>query len=187
MVSAIALLWNHAAPISGMKDGYYYIGSGKILGIPMPIIIMLVVLLLGGFILKKTKFGRSVFALGGNKEAARACGINVDKNIILTYIISGLCAALAGIVLSARVRAATAIAGQGYELDAIAAVALGGASMSGGVGTMRGTLLGVLIIGLLKNGMDLVNIQSYYQDLFQGAIIIIAVLIDVKVSLKSKK
>lgn len=178
-----ALVFNNGSPVPGLKESYNIIGAGKLFGIiPYPIIIFLIVLVIGGVVLKKTKYGRHVYAVGGNDMAAKACGLNTKGLTISVYVISGLCAAIAGIVLSARVKTATAIAGDGYELDAIAAAVLGGTSLSGGVGTMWGTLIGVLIIGLLNNGMTLLNVQSYFQDIIQGIIIILAVFIDVNMS-----
>lgn len=179
VASGGALLFRNGSPIPGLKEEYNVIGAGTFLGIPLPICVFFVVMLLGGFILRRTKFGRHIYAVGGNAMAARACGIKDKTNKVLVYVISGLCAAISGIVLSARVRTATPIAGSGYELDAIAAAVLGGTSLSGGIGNMWGTLAGVLIIGLLNNGMDLLNIQSYIQDIMQGIIIIVAVYIDV--------
>ncbi len=179
MASGAALLMRNGSPIPGLKEEYNVIGAGSFLGIPLPIIIFFVILLAGGFVLKRTRFGRHTYAVGGNPLAARACGIKDRSITIWVYVISGLCAAIAGIVLAARVRTATPIAGSGYELDAIAAAVLGGTSLTGGIGNMWGTLAGVLIIGLLNNGMDLLNIQSYIQDIIQGFIIIAAVFIDV--------
>lgn len=179
MASGAALLLRNGSPIPGLKDEYNVIGAGTLLGIPLPIYIFFAIMLLGGFILRRTSFGRHTYAVGGNPLAARACGINDRAVTVWVYVISGLCAAVAGIVLSARVRTATPIAGSGYELDAIAAAVLGGTSLTGGIGNMWGTLAGVLIIGLLNNGMDLLNIQSYIQDIIQGFIIVAAVYIDV--------
>ncbi|MDR1511156.1 MAG: ribose ABC transporter permease [Synergistaceae bacterium] len=178
-----ALVFNNGAPISNLKDSYNIIGAGKFAGvIPYPIIIFMAVLAVASFVLKKTPYGRYVYALGGNEKAARACGLNTNILKVSVYVIAGLCAAMAGIVLSSRVKTATAIAGQGYEMDAIAAAVLGGTSLSGGVGNTWGTLAGVLIIGLLRNGMTLLNIQSYFQSIIQGAIIVLAVLIDVNIA-----
>lgn len=179
MASGAALLLRNGSPIPGLKDEYNVIGAGELFSIPYPIYIFFAIMLIGGFILRRTKFGRHTYAVGGNPLAARACGIKDRKTVISVYVISGLCAAIAGIVLSARVRTATPIAGDGYELDAIAAAVLGGTSLTGGIGNMWGTLAGVLIIGLLNNGMDLLNIQSYIQDIIQGLIIVAAVYIDI--------
>ena len=185
MAGGAALVFNNGSPIPGLKDSYNQIGAGKLFGvIPYPIIIFLIALIIGGIVLKKTLFGRYIYAVGGNETATKACGLNTRKLITSAYVISGICAAIAGIVLSARVKTATAIAGEGYELDAIAAAVLGGTSLSGGVGNMGGTLVGVLIIGLLDNGMTLLNVQSYFQDIIQGLIIIIAVFIDVTMNKK---
>ncbi len=184
--SGAALLFRNGSPIPGLKDSFNDIGAGSLFGIPMPIIIFFVIMLIGGFILRMTGFGRHTYAVGGNALAARACGIK-DKSItVWVYVVSGLCAAIAGIVLAARVRTATPLAGDGYELDAIAAAVLGGTSLTGGIGNMWGTLAGVLIIGLLNNGMDMLNIQSYIQDIVQGAIIVAAVLIDVNTNRESR-
>lgn len=182
--SGAALLLNNGSPISGLRDSFNVIGAGTVFGIPMPVIIFLIMALIGAVILKKTKYGRYVYAIGGNMEAAKACGINTMLVNMSVYVISGFCAAVAGIVLAARVRTATPIAGDGYELDAIAATVLGGTSLSGGIGSIWGTVVGVLIIGLLNNGMDLLNIQSYVQDIAQGVIIILAVLVDVNTNKK---
>ena len=185
MAGGAALVFNNGSPIPGLKAAYNQIGAGKLFGvIPYPIIIFLIVLAIGSITLKKTLYGRYVYAVGGNETAAKACGLNTKALIVSVYVISGVCAAIAGIVLSARVKTATAIAGEGYELDAIAAAVLGGTSLSGGVGNMWGTLIGVLIIGLLDNGMTLLNVQSYYQDIIQGFIIILAVFIDVTMNKK---
>lgn len=184
--SGAALLFRNGSPIPGLKDSFNTIGAGSVLGIPMPIIIFFVIMLIGGFLLRKTSFGRHTYAVGGNPLAARACGIKDRSITVWVYVISGLCAAIAGIVLAARVRTATPLAGNGYELDAIAAAVLGGTSLTGGIGNMWGTLAGVLIIGLLNNGMDMLNIQSYIQDIVQGVIIVAAVLIDVNTNKESK-
>lgn len=184
--SGTALLFRNGSPIPGLKDSFNNIGAGSLFGIPMPIIIFFVIILVGGFILRKTSFGRHTYAVGGNALAARACGIKDKSVTVWVYVISGLCAAIAGIVLAARVRTATPLAGDGYELDAIAAAVLGGTSLTGGIGNMWGTLAGVLIIGLLNNGMDMLNIQSYIQDIVQGVIIVAAVLIDVNTNRESR-
>lgn len=185
LASGGALLYNNGSPIPGLKDSFNVIGAGTLMSIPYPVIIFTIAVIVGIIILKNTRFGRYVYAIGGNDMAAKACGIGVSKINIAVYVISGFCAAISGIVLAARVRTATPLAGEGYELDAIAAVVLGGTSLTGGIGSIGGTIIGVLIIGLLNNGMDLLNIQSYVQDMVQGAIIIIAVLVDVNTN-KSK-
>lgn len=179
LASGAALLYNNGSPIPGLRDSFNVIGAGTCFSIPYPALIFLTAVIVGAVVLKNTRFGRYVYAIGGNAKAARACGIGTAAIHISVYVISGFCAAVAGIVLAARVRTATPLAGEGYELDAIAATVLGGTSLTGGVGSIWGTIVGVLIIGLLNNGMDLLNIQSYVQDMVQGAIIILAVLVDV--------
>lgn len=159
-------------------DVLAYIGNGYLFGIPFPIILMIVVFIVGFFILTQTTFGRYVYALGGNEDATKLSGVNTDRVKILVYTISGFLAAVAGIIITARLSSAQPTAGNGYELDAIAAVVLGGTSLSGGVGSILGTVTGALIIGVLNNALNLMNVSSYYQLLAKGVVILIAVLID---------
>lgn len=173
-------VYNNGMPVINVSDTYGVIGGGYVAGMPIPILIFIAMILLGIFILNYTKFGRYVYALGGNEQAARVSGINVTKIKVAVYGISGLLASLAGIVLSSRVMAGTVVAGTGYELDAIAAVAIGGTSMAGGSGSIIGTTAGVLIIGVMNNGLDLLNISSYYQQIIKGIIIVAAVYFDVR-------
>ncbi|MBN1468712.1 MAG: ribose ABC transporter permease [Fusobacteriaceae bacterium] len=161
-------------------DIFFKIGNGYIFGIPNPIIIMILVFAIGYFILMYTSIGRYVYAIGGNEEATKLSGINVDRVKMFVYGISGLLAALSGIIITSRLSSAQPTAGNGYELDAIAAVVLGGTSLSGGVGSVLGTLVGSLIIGILNNSLNLLNVSSYYQLLAKGLVILIAVLIDRK-------
>jgi ribose transport system permease protein len=171
-------------PISaGYEKGGLFlseIGNGQILGIPNPIVIMIVVFLLGYVLLTQTTFGRYVYALGGNEEATKLSGVSTDRIKITVYAISGLLAALAGIIITARLSSAQPTAGTGYELDAIAAVVLGGTSLAGGVGTILGTVTGALIIGVLNNALNLMNVSPYFQLLAKGVVILIAVLLDRK-------
>ena len=155
-----------------------YIGNGYLFGIPFPIILMIVVFAIGFFILTQTTFGRYVYALGGNEDATKLSGVNTDRIKILVYTLSGFLAAVAGIIITARLSSAQPTAGSGYELDAIAAVVLGGTSLAGGVGSILGTVTGALIIGVLNNALNLMNVSSYYQLLAKGVVILIAVLID---------
>lgn len=157
-----------------------YIGNGYLFGVPFPIILMIVVFAVGFFILTQTTFGRYVYALGGNEDATKLSGVNTDRVKILVYTISGFLAAVAGIIITARLSSAQPTAGSGYELDAIAAVVLGGTSLAGGVGSILGTVTGALIIGVLNNALNLMNVSSYYQLLAKGVVILIAVLIDRK-------
>lgn len=173
-------LYNDGRPVNDLSSQFNFLGGGKILGVPVPVIIFAVVIFVGWFVLNKTKFGRYVYAVGGNSSTAEASGINVKNILTKTYMLSGLLAAISGIVLTARVETATVIAGTGYELDAIAAVVIGGTSMTGGKGKIGGTIIGVLIIGILSNGLDLMGVPSYYQQIIKGIIIIAAVLFDKK-------
>jgi ribose transport system permease protein len=144
--------------------------------VPVPVIIMIVVALVAGFVLTRTRFGRSVYSVGGNREGSRLAGISVDWTLVIAYIISGILAGLSGIILTARLALGTALVGQGYELDAIAAVVVGGASMSGGVGTVLNTVLGAFIIGFLNNILNLTGVAAYPQMIIKGVIIVAAVI-----------
>lgn len=165
-------------PLISSDLGYRAIGNGAVAGIPTPVVVMVVVYFVFWFILERTKFGRHVYAVGGNMEAARLAGINVKRVLLAVYTIGGAAAGLAGIIFSARVLSAQPTAGQSYELDAIAAVVLGGTSLMGGRGRVIGTLVGALIIGVLTNGLVLMNVPFFYQLIVKGVVIVIAVAID---------
>ncbi len=154
-----------------------YIGGGKIAGIPTPAIIMLVFFPIVAFFLKKTTAGRTVIAVGGNKDAVWLAGLNVKNNMLLVYILSGFFAALAGVILASRLGIAQPNVGVGYELDAIAAVVIGGGILGGGGGSVLGTFGGVFALGLINNLLNLFNVQSYYQQIIKGLIILVAVLV----------
>ncbi|WP_312653393.1 ribose ABC transporter permease [Aminipila sp.] len=156
------------------------IGSGYIFGLPIPVYIMIIVFVIAYYILRHLRTGRYVYALGSNEEATIYSGVKTDKVKLFVYGASGLLAALAGIIVTARLGTASPTAGEGYELDAIAAVVLGGTSMSGGVGTIGGTAIGALIIGILNNALNLLQVPSYYQNVAKGAVILFAVLLDRK-------
>ncbi|MGF6990721.1 ribose/xylose/arabinose/galactoside ABC-type transport system permease subunit [Lachnospiraceae bacterium PF1-21] len=173
-------LFNGGRPINDLSTQFNFIGGGSVVGIPVPVIVFCVIVLLGWFLLNKTRFGRYVYAIGGNETTAKVSGIRVNSIYIMVYTLMGVLSALSGIVLSARVETATVIAGTGYELDAIAAVIIGGTSTSGGRGTIIGTIIGVLTMGVLSNGLDLLGVSSYYQQIVKGFIIIGAVLLDKK-------
>jgi len=175
-----SLVYTSGRPVTSLTKSFQKIGSGFIFGIPIPIYLLVLVAAIAFFILKYTKFGRHVYAVGGNETAARASGLNTNRIKILVYMISGVLAGLVGMVLSARVNSASPIWGVGYELDAIAAAVIGGTSLSGGVGNIPGTIVGALIIGIISNGLDILNVSSYYQQIIKGLIIIIAVLSDRK-------
>lgn len=176
----LALILSNGMPVAGVSETFITLGRGEILGLPVPILIFLIVFLITSVVLKKTKFGRHVYAIGGNEQAALVSGININRTKIMVYIYGGILTGLAGVLLAARVGAGQPNAAVGYELDAIAAVVIGGVSFSGGIGTAGGTLLGVLIIGVINNSLDLLNVQSYYQQIIKGFIIVAAVLLDRK-------
>jgi len=177
-------IYNDGMPIASLSPGFRTIGIGMWevvagYGIPVPVIILLVTYLVFWFILRYTTFGRAVYAVGGNEKSAKTSGINTRRVVFSVYAISGLLAALAGLILTARTSSALPQAGIAYELDAIAAVVIGGTSLSGGVGSLTGTMIGALIIGVINNGLDLMGVSSYYQQVIKGAIIVAAVLLDV--------
>lgn len=174
------LVFTDGKPIDAGSEAFAVLGQGYELGIPVPIYIMAAVVGLAYYILGHTRFGRYVYAIGGNEEAARLSGLRTGLIKIAVYAVSGLVAALAGILLTSRLSSAQPTAGAGYELDAIAAVVVGGTSLSGGSGRITGTLVGALIIGILNNALNLTNVSSYYQMIAKGAIILIAVLLDRK-------
>jgi ribose transport system permease protein len=171
-------IYTEGQPISGFGDGFRYIGAGSFLGVPVPIIIFVLVLMIAAVVLRDTRLGRYTYAIGGNEEAVRLSGINVDRFKIAVYAIAGLTAALGAIILTSRLNAAESIAGAGYELDVIASVVIGGTSLMGGRGSVWGTLIGALLIGTINNGMNLLTIPSYWQLVVKGSIIVGAALLD---------
>lgn len=171
-------LYTKALPISPLPENFKFIGSGYVGPIPFPVIIMVVVLIIGYLTLTQTQIGRYVYAVGGNEEAARLSGINVDRVKIFVYILSGFLSALAGIILAARLGSGDPKSGVMYELNAIAAVVLGGTSLMGGVGGISGTILGALIIGVLENGLILLHVDPFIQDVIKGVVILVAVFLD---------
>jgi inositol transport system permease protein len=173
-----ALLYSDGRPVSGTHSGYNFIGQGEFLGIPIPILILVVIAVLAHVMLNNTRFGRYIYAIGGNEQAARVSGLNIDRVKIGIYTLAGMLAGLAGIVLSARISSGQPGLGVGYELDAIASAVIGGTSFSGGIGTVWGTMIGALIIGTLNNGLDLLNVSAYWQQIVKGAIIVVAIIID---------
>ncbi|QUJ67849.1 ABC transporter permease [Photobacterium sp. GJ3] len=178
MARGLTYIYNDGMPISNLNPAFRFIGQGVVFGIPMPVILFLTVFLICWAVLRFTTFGRYVYAVGGNPKAARTSGIQVRTMTFSVYAISGLLAGLAGLILSGRTSAALPQAGGAYELDAIAAVVIGGTSLAGGVGSVVGTLFGALIIGVLNNGLDLLGVSSFYQQVVKGAIIILAVMLD---------
>lgn len=175
-----AMVYSDGKPYLIKDKTFLFIGQGKVGPVPMLVIILLIVCILGLIILETTTFGRYIFAIGGNKNAAKLSGVKTQKMEMLVYLISGLCCGIVGLMLSARISSGQPTAGEGYELDAIASVAIGGTSMNGGMGSLRGTILGFLIIGLITNSMTMLGIDSFYQDIVKGLIIILAVFLDMK-------
>jgi len=171
------LVYTDGRPITGLPSFFAFLGRGYIGNIPFPIILMLAIFVLAYIILKLTRFGRYVYATGGNINAARASGIKVDNIIISNFAISGFLSGLTGIVLASRLNSAQPTAGMGYELDAIAAVVLGGTNLFGGEGELWGTLVGAFIMGILNNGLNMLNVSSFYQQVVKGIVILIAVTV----------
>lgn len=178
----LTLVYSDGKPITGLSQGGWFelFGRGYFWIFPVPVLTMLIAFAVLYFILKKTTFGRYTYAIGGNEEAAKLMGIQVNKVKIMIYSLSGLMAALAGIILTSRLNSAQPTAGTSYELDAIAAVVLGGTSLSGGRGWIVGTLIGALIIGTLNNGLNLLGVSSFFQLVVKGLVILFAVLADRK-------
>ena len=180
IVRGYTLVYTDGRPITGFSEGFRDIGSGYVGIIPIPVIIMILIFIGAWLLLKKNQFGRYVYAIGGNEEAARLSGINTKKHLIGVYGIAGLLAAVSGIILTSRLNSAQPTAGMAFEMDAIAAVVLGGTSLAGGRGTIVGTLVGALIIGVLDNGLNLLNVSSFYQQVAKGVVILLAVIMDRK-------
>ena len=174
----LALVISGGFPISDLPAGFRWLGAGKVAFIPAPVLVVLVVCVVLHVFLTRTAVGRDIYAIGGNKQAAILCGIPVNSRLTLVYALSGALAGLAAIVLAGRMNSGFPLAGSGAELDSIAAVIIGGASFFGGVGTVSGTLVGALIIGVLRNGLNLLDVSSYWQAAIIGVVIVIAVWID---------
>ncbi|GKX31557.1 ribose ABC transporter permease [Vallitalea longa] len=177
-VRGITLTLTKGIPISGLPDGFNAIGIEKTFGIPNPIYIMIFFVIIFGLILAKTKTGRYTYALGSNFEASRLSGVNVHSSLIKVYAFSGLLSGVAGLVMAARIISAPPTAGMGYELNAVAASVIGGASTLGGEGTIAGTAVGALIIGILSNGLNLMGVSPFIQQIVTGIVIIGAVFAD---------
>lgn len=179
-----AALVTQGRPVGDLKDSFTFIGTGSFAGIPIPIWIYLIMGIIAHILLSKSRFGRHVFAIGGNEQAARICGINVEKTLVKVYALAGFFTAVAAVILTARTSAGNPTYGLSYELDAIASTVIGGTSLSGGIGSIPFCVIGALIIGVLNNGMDLLGVNAYWQQIVKGFIIVIAVLIDAR---KQKK
>ncbi|MFT3749591.1 MAG: ribose ABC transporter permease [Agriterribacter sp.] len=176
----LALVLSNGRPVTNLSPSFNFIGGGNLFGIPVPILIFALVIIISSVILKYTRIGRYIYAVGGNENAAKASGIRINRVKLFAYIICSGLAALAGVVLASRITTGQPNAGVAYELDAIAAVVIGGTSLLGGRGSIAGTVIGVLIIGVINNGLDLLNVSSYYQQIIKGIIIVGAVLLDRK-------
>ncbi|WP_449394449.1 ABC transporter permease subunit [Devosia riboflavina] len=174
----LAYTITNGQPIVSSDLNFKDLGNGYLLGIPVPVIAMAAVFLVAWFVLERTRYGRHVYAVGGNAQAARLAGVQVNRIILSVYVVAGICAGLAGVIFAARVISAQPTAGTGYELDAIAAVVLGGTSLVGGRGRIIGTLIGAVILGVLTTGLILLNVQFFTQLLIKGVVIILAVAID---------
>lgn len=179
IVRGAAYIYTGGSSMRIRNDAFNNIGTYRIFGIiPIPIVYMVILIIIFSILLSKIKFGTYVYAIGGNREATRFSGINIEKTELIVYILSGIMAAFAGIVLAAKMYSAQPSVGQGYEMDAIAASVLGGVSMSGGVGNISGTVIGAVVIGIVSNGLNLLGISSFWQLVVMGIIILIAVIID---------
>ena len=175
------LVYTNGNPITkGLSDTFLFqfLGQGYIVGIPFPVVIMFIVFIVLYVLLHKTAFGKSVYAIGGNEKAAYISGVKLNKVKIIIYSISGIMASISGLIITSRLSSAQPTAGASYEMDAIAAVVLGGTSLSGGKGRILGTLIGALIIGVLNNGLNIIGVSAFWQQVVKGVVILIAVLID---------
>lgn len=184
LLRGVTMVYTDGRPISAgftdVADNFAWFGTGYVFGIPVPVWIMMAVFAAIWYLLNHTRFGRYVYALGGNESATLLSGINVDRVKIGVYAICGLLSALAGIIITSRLSSAQPTAGMGYELDAIAAVVVGGTSLAGGKGRITGTLIGALIIGVLNNALNLLDVSSYFQMIVKALVILLAVLVDTK-------
>jgi ribose transport system permease protein len=178
VVRGLALTLTQAIPISGLPRGFTIWGTGSTLGIPNPVIVMVLLVVIFAFILAKTKLGRHVYATGSNFEAARLSGVNTKKVLMAVYIFSGLLAAFAGLIMAARIISAQPAAGDGYELDAVASSVIGGASTMGGEGSVAGTFIGAFVIGVLRNGLNLIGVSPFIQKIVIGVVIVGSVFFD---------
>jgi ribose transport system permease protein len=174
----LTMLWTKGFPISGLGEQFAYLGTGWFIGVPVPVWISAVVVAAAIFISDKTKLGRYIYAIGGNENASLLSGINITKVKLTVYTLAGVLAAIGGLMVTSRLDSAQPNAGTGYELDSIAAVVIGGTSLSGGKGSIWGTVLGAIIIGVLNNGLVLLNVSPFWQQVVKGFVILMAVIID---------
>jgi ribose transport system permease protein len=174
----LTMLWTGGFPITGLAASFGFIGTGIVLGVPMPVWICLALVAIFVVVTQRTRFGRYLYAVGGNERAARLTGLRVNRVKLWVYTLGGGLAGVAGLLVTARLDSAQPNAGLGYELDSIAAVVIGGTSLSGGRGSIMGTVLGCLIIGVLNNGLFLLNVSPFWQQVIKGLVILVAVAID---------
>lgn len=174
----LTMLWTGGFPITRLGDGFGYMGTGHLLGMPVPVLISAVLVVVFIILMTRTRFGRHVYAVGGNERAATLSGLNVNRIKLLVYTLGGTLCGVAGLLVTARLDSATPNAGLGYELDSIAAVVIGGTSLNGGRGTILGTVLGCLIIGVLNNGLVLLEVSPFWQQVIKGFVILVAVGLD---------
>jgi ribose transport system permease protein len=174
----LTLVYTQGRPIAGIEKNFIFWGTGRVMGVPVPVILLTVLVVVAYVVLRYTRFGVYVYATGGSEEITRLAGIPPDGIKLAVYMISGFTAALGGVLLTARLWSAQPNAATGWELDAIAAPVLGGVSLFGGVGSIGGTLVGAFIIGVLSNGLNLLRIPSYYQQVIKGVVFILAVMLD---------
>ena len=180
ILRALGYIITDGDPISVMDKTFTALGTGYLWFIPIPVILMIICIAAGSFIMNKTRFGRYVYAVGGNAETSKWSGLNVDKIKILVYVFMGLLTAIAGIIVAARLGSGQPSAGNGFEMDCITAAVVGGTSMAGGKGKISGTIVGVLLLTVLVNGMTLIDINSYWQQVIKGIIIVVSVLMDTR-------
>jgi ribose transport system permease protein len=178
VIRGFAYIYSGGISHAIVSDGFDFLGRGRVIGVPLPILVMLVLYVVVWLIMKYTDFGHYVYSIGDNASACRLAGVSVDKWRYIVYVVGGVAAALAGLFLASMMQAALPQAGNGYELNVIAAVILGGTSLSGGVGNLLGTLIGVVIMGTLDNGFTLLNVPAFYQMVAKGTVLILAVFVD---------
>lgn len=174
----LTMLWTGGFPITGLGETFGFIGTGWFLTIPMPVWISMLIVLAFAVITRRTRFGRYIYAVGGNEKAAHLSGLNVKRIRLFVYTLAGALSAVAGLIVTSRLDSAQPNAGMGFELDSIAAVVIGGTSLSGGRGSVLGTVLGALIIGVLNNGLVLLNVSPFWQQVIKGTVILLAVIVD---------
>ena len=178
IAKGIALVYTTGAPIRCMTDAFKFPGAGYVGPVPTPVILMVIIFIIACFIVNRTQLGRHIYAVGGKAQSAKFSGINVSKVKFIVYTYTGVMAGIAGIVIASRLYSGQPTAGDGAEMDAIASVVVGGTSMSGGSGRLGGTLIGVLIIGVLNNGLNLMGVDSNWQYIVKGLVILLAVYVD---------